>query len=276
MGKTTTLQKKWRPTGTGSFLIYPQAARRKKLHLVGPQKNKRTTKEIILDSVIHELQNCLQSIGMGVDLLQLSHEEQLESHAITGGIERASRLLREMQEYFFPPEAAFSTKNLSEVIEKVVRKAVKESGRANIRFQCSEPLPSMHYDWGIVSRVLDRVLRCACGLVSSEGGETVVSVRINEELSRVSIEIKIEICGASELLVEEEKIFTPCCRVNEYQAGLALVLARQAMQSRKGGELTFKKINSSRAQFTLHLEVLPENVLSGKLERETGYGYIEG
>jgi K+-sensing histidine kinase KdpD len=270
MGKTTTLHKKWHPTGVGSFItVYPVAAKRKKLLLTGAQKNKRETKELILDSVIHELQNCLQSIGMGVDLLQLSQTDQTEYHAINSGIERASKLLREMQEYFFPPDPSLSTRNLSEVIGEAIHKVEKESGRENIYFPCPESLLSLHYDWSIVSRVLDRVLRCACGLLSHEEGEIMVSVSLNEELPPVAVEIKIEICGASSLPIAEEKIFTPCWRANDYQAGLGLVLARQAVQ-RRGGELTFKQINSSRAHFTLRLEVLPENILSKETSQETG------
>lgn len=261
MGKTTTLHKKWRSTEAGSSVtVYPLMAKRKKLHLIGVQKNKRTTKELILDSVIHELQNCLQSISMGMDLLQLSQAEQVESHAINNGIERASRLLRETQEYFFRPESSFSTKNLREAIEEAVQKATKESKKANLRFQCARPLPSMHHDWLTFSRVLDRILRCSRGLVSSEGGEIVASVNINEALSPVAIEITVEINGTSELPVEEEKIFTPCCRVNEYQTGLALVLAREAIRSQKG-ELTFAKINACQARFTIRLAIPSNNYL---------------
>jgi nitrogen-specific signal transduction histidine kinase len=276
MGKPTVLHKKWRPRELGAVIpVDPKSVRRKKLQLIGMQKNNRTVQEVVLDSTIHELQNCLQSIGMGVDLLQLNHEDELEHHAINNGIERASRLLREMQEYFFSPEPALSTKNLREVLEEAVQKAAREWACASIRFQGTEPFPSVSYDWSSVSRILDRILRCACGLMSPEGGETVVSVRLAEETLPAMTEIKVEVCSAHELPVDEGKLFTPCCRVNDYQTGLGLVLARQAVQSRKGA-LIFKKVNASRVQFLVRLALPLEDRLLPKTDREAEYGYIEG
>jgi nitrogen-specific signal transduction histidine kinase len=276
MEKLTTLYHEWQPAEEETSLnIYPAVAKKKPLHLVGTQGGEKATKELILDGVLHELQNCLQSIGMGVDLLQLSQPDELECQSITSGIERASRLLREMQEYFFPPDPYISTKNLGDMLSEAIQKITIESGRENIRLQCPESLPSIHYDWFMLSRVLERVLRCACGLLSSEGGESVVSARVQETQSQAFVEIKVEICGTNELVVEEEKIFTPCWRAHDYRAGLGLVLARQAMQSRNGA-LTFKKINSSRAQFTLHVSVLPESIVSRKTGKEIDNGCVEG
>lgn len=276
MDKLTTLHTSWQPAEEGTPIsIYPTAAKKKTLHLVGTQSGEKGTKELVLDGVLHELQNCLQSIGMGVDLLQLNQPDELECQSITNGIERASRLLREMQEYFFPPDPYISTKNLGDVLAEAIHKITIESGRENIRLQCCESLPSIHYDWFMLSRVLERVLRCACGLLPSEGGENVVSVRIPEAQSQTTVEIKVEICGTNELLVEEEKIFTPCWRAHDYRAGLGLILARQALQS-QNGELTFKKMNTSRAQFILRVSVLPESLVSGKTGKERGHGCVEG
>src|SRR5215831_805970 len=219
MEKTTTWHTEWQPTKEGTPInVYPAAAKRKTLRVMGVQESEQVTKELVVDNVLHELQNCLQSIGMGVDLLQLSQPDELECHNITTGIERASLLLREMQEYFFPPDPYISTKNLGEVLAKAIDKIAIESGRENIRIQCPDSLPSLHYDWFMLSRVFERVLRCACGLLSPEGGENVISVRVPEAQSRTSVEIKVEICGASDLIVEEEKIFTPCWRVHDYRA----------------------------------------------------------
>jgi nitrogen-specific signal transduction histidine kinase len=275
MDKLAALHTGWQPAEEDtSISVYPAVAKKKPLHLVGTQGGEKATKELILDGVLHELQNCLQSIGMGVDLLQLGQPDELECQSITSGIERASRLLREMQEYFFPPDPYISTKNLGDVLAEAIQKIAIESGRENIRLQRPEVLPSIHYDWFMLSRVLERVLRCACGLLSSEGGESVVSARIQEVQSQTFVEMKVEICGTNELVVEEEKIFTPCWRAHDYRAGLGLVLARQAMQSRNG-ELTFKKINASRAQFSVRVSVLPESIVSKKAGKEIEHDCVE-
>jgi predicted nuclease with RNAse H fold len=93
------MYKGWNPAEeVAQVEIYPAVTKRKKLRLIRRQSsrstNEKATKEIILDGVLHELQNCLQSIGMGIDLLQLTQPDGLECRTINLGLERASRLLR--------------------------------------------------------------------------------------------------------------------------------------------------------------------------------------
>src|SRR5262245_1915028 len=86
------MHNEWRPLEENPPVdLASSVTKRKKLRLVGKQANEKFTKEAVLDGVLHELQNCLQSIGMGVDLLQLSQPDALECHTINFGIERASR-----------------------------------------------------------------------------------------------------------------------------------------------------------------------------------------
>ncbi|HXG22532.1 MAG TPA: hypothetical protein VNN62_26105 [Methylomirabilota bacterium] len=269
------MHKEWRPAEEiPVFNVYSPVAKRKKMRLVGRQTQENPTTELVLDGVFHELQNCLQSIGMGVDLLQLSQPDALECRTINLGIERASRLLREVQEFFFPPETYLSIRNLSEVLTEAVREVVGEAEGGNIRLLCTKALPAFQYDWFMFGRVLDRILRCACGLLSAVGGESIVSATIQEGAAGTYVEIKVDICGAGELGIEKDRVFTPFWRVNDYQTGLGLVLARQAVQSWRG-QLTFEKINPCRAQFTLLLEAPPESISSGRGRKEESHGCVE-
>jgi hypothetical protein len=88
------------------------------------------------------------------------------------------------------------------------------------------------------------------------------------------VEITVEIYGAGELEIDETRIFTPFWRVHNYQAGLGLILARQAMLSREG-QLIFTKTSPCRAHFTLRLEVLPEMIASGRVGKEEGHVSVE-
>jgi nitrogen-specific signal transduction histidine kinase len=254
--------------------LAPVITRRKKLRLVGKQTGEQASTEVVLDGALHELQNCLQSIGMGVDLLQLGQPDALECRTISLGIERASRLLREMQEYFFPPEVYLSKKNVGEVVVEVVHGMEEVEKRENIHLRLPEILSPFQYDWLIFSRVLERIIRCACGLLPSSAGEIIISVKEQDNQSRPCVEINVEIHGSKELRVEEKRVFTPFWRVNDYQAGLGLMLARQAMRQRHG-RLTFEKISPCRAQFSLVLEILPESAWLGKGKREASHGCVE-
>lgn len=266
------MHNEWHPTEEKSPIdLASSLAKRKKLRLVGKQQLEKSSKEAVLDGVLHELQNCLQSIGMGVDLLQLSQPDALECQTINLGIERASRLLREMQEYFFPPEIYLSTKNIGEVLVEIVHSVAREARGMEVCLHLPEVPPSFQYDWLVLSRVLERVLRCACGLLSAPGSKIVINAR---EPRQSVITIQVEIHGTKELEIDEKRVFTPFWRVNDYQAGLGLVLARQAIDHRHG-QLTFEKMGPCRTQFTLRLAVPPENVWSGRVRRKAGHGCVE-
>lgn len=248
--------------------------KRKKLRLVGKQPNEKSTQEAVLDGVLHDLQNCLQSIGMGVDLLQLGQPDALECRTINLGIERASRLLREVQEYFFPPEIYLSTKNVGNVLVETVHGFARDTKEINIRLHLPEVLPSFPYDWLVLSRVLERLLRSASGLLSPHGGDIVVSAAEQAKQAQSYMEIQVTMHGSEPLEIEEQRVFTPFWRVNDYQEGLGLVLARQAIEHRYG-RLTFEKTDPHHAQFTLLLAVLPEDAWSERVRKEAGHGCME-
>lgn len=269
------MHKEWRPVEEVTPVdVYPSVAKRKKLRLVGRQTQGKTTKEIVVDGVLHELQNCLQSIGMGVDLLQLSQPEAPECRTINLGIERASRLLREMQEFFFPPEGYLSTRNLKDVLLEIARGVVGDSENAPIRFLVSESFPSFQCDWLALGRVFDRVLRCAYGLLLSTKGEIIISMSFHDGQPSTSMEVRVEIHGENDLGIEEERVFTPFWRVNDYQMGLGLVLARQAI-NRLHGQLTFEKTDACRAHFSVLLNIVPEGISLRRGEKEEGHGCME-
>jgi nitrogen-specific signal transduction histidine kinase len=269
------MHKKWQPAEKLPPVELPSSvAKRKNLHLIKRQTEEKLTKEVVLDGVLHELQNCLQSIGMGVDLLQLSQPEALECQTIMLGIERASRLLREVQEYFFPPELYLSTRSVKDVLTETMHGVVKAGEDEHIQLQHPETPLSFQYDWFTLGRVLERIFRCACGILSPEGGKVIARSGARDGQVRTLVEIKVEIYGARELDIDESKIFTPFWRVNNYQAGLGLVLAQQALHSRHG-QLTFEKISPCSAHFTLLLEVPPDAIVSGRAGKEEGHGCVE-
>ena len=269
------MHKKWQPAEKIPPVELPSlVAKRKKLHLIKRPTEEKLTNEVVLDGVLHELQNCLQSIGMGVDLLQLSQPEAWECQTIMLGIERASRLLREVQEYFFPSELYLSTRNIEEVLFETMRGVVKAREDEHIRLQCPEEPLSFQYDWFTLSRVLERIFRCACGILPPEGDKIIVRCGMRERQVPGLVEIKVEVYAARELDIDESRIFTPFWRVNNYQAGLGLVLAQQALHSRRG-QLTFEKTSPCRAHFTLLLEVLSDTVVSGRARKEEGHVCVE-
>src|SRR5262245_16429665 len=198
----------------------------------------------ILDGAIHELQNCLQSIGMGIDLLELIHADTSDYQTLRVGITRSDRLMRELQEYLFPPEPCNATRSFAGVLFEVVRE-VEQGGETcgkPVRIVCPDELPDLSLDWLYLRKVLERVIRCACGILPGRG-EVVVEAKALKEPRQKGIEVIIQVASAEELDVDEEKIFTPFLRVNGYQLGLSLVLAHR-VTGRYLGQLTFCKTDA--------------------------------
>jgi len=268
------MYKKWQPAEKMLSVLPVSVEKPKKLRLVKRKTEGKLTKEVVIDGVLHELQNCLQSIGMGVDLLQFSQPDALECRTIALGIERASRLLREMQEYFFPPAVYFSTQSLKDVLIEAMQGVTKGEGKACFRLHCPEAHLSFQYDWFVLGRALERILRCAYGLLPQGGGEILVNSGLQLGQNRTVVEIRVEISGAGNLEIDETRIFTPFWRVGHYQAGLGLVLARQALLSREG-RLIFTKTSPCCAHFTLSLEIPSERITSGRVEKEEDHVNVE-
>ena len=257
-----------------SHSLQSSSAKRKKLDVAKQPSKRQPSPEVILDGVFHELRNCLQSIGMGVDLLQLDRPETVESRTIALGVERASRLLREVQEYCFPPEPYLSTRTLKEVLSDTIDVSEQERTEIRMHLHYPEELPPLRLDWLLLSRVFERVFRCARGVLPSEGGQVFVEVKVHPEQPHVVVEIRTEIHGEGELEILTNEIFSPFWSSGNYQAGLGLMLARHAMQSHNG-QLTFEKTSPRQAYFSVLIDVLPETIVSMEVGQEEDHVYVE-
>jgi nitrogen-specific signal transduction histidine kinase len=222
-----------------------------------PLANRKTTAPAsegkILDRAVHELQNYLQSIGMALDLLQLTHPDDVESQTIMQGIERASRLLRELREYFCPPDPYLSTQSLVAVVTDVIQQREEEWRRQQVRVRlvCHDPLPAVRLDWQQARSALERMLAFARALLP-EGGELEVAARLRKIGGQWCVEFKVTSSANTPLAIEAKDVFQPFLRVHTYQTGLSLVLVRQMVQ-RQHGHIAFRKLSPRQGRFTMLL-----------------------
>jgi nitrogen-specific signal transduction histidine kinase len=217
---------------------------------VGVWHEGRTRTAELIEALEHEVQNHLQRISMGVDLLRLGGEGPEGYQEVIEGIERASCLLREVREYFSPPEAQFSLQDPVELLERVVRSLEAELGHRGISFRvfCRGSLPLLWLDGQQVCQALERVLRFACALVQP-GGE----VKVEAQGRQPYVELRIFCSSRIPLGVEEEEVFWPFLRVRGYAVGLSLVLAGRVLH-RYGGRVCFRKEGSKRGRFIILLK----------------------
>jgi nitrogen-specific signal transduction histidine kinase len=213
----------------------------------------------IMRALIHEIQNSLQVINTGVDLLRLDPSASMDSHSAISqttinGIERTNKAIQELREYFFPPKYQFSTENPGIVLDKVVHQMEKELGHQGVQLRMvrHSSLPLLRLDLKQFRSALVRVMEFSRALLP-RGGELQIEAGLREISDKRYVELKVTSSSTTSLEVEEKEVFQPFLCVNKYQVGLGIALARQILRSH-GGKIFFRKENPKRGFFTILLE----------------------
>jgi signal transduction histidine kinase len=207
----------------------------------------------VLDQAFLALQDQLQTISKGLDLLQAAPAFDSEEYErMTQATKRAERVLQELREYASPPELCLSTENLAKIVEDLVQEATREWERPGrqTRVLCHAPLAALRLDWQQVGKVLERIIACAYALLPPEGGEVVVEAGLRKVGVQQYVDLKVRSCGAAPLAVEEGAVFQPFWQVNGYQFGLSLALV-QRLVNRQHGQIFFQKTGPRQSYVTL-------------------------
>src|SRR5439155_20184974 len=160
------------------------------------------------------------------------------------------RLLRELREYFLPPEPWYTIQSLAAVVADVTQQIQQHWQRQGVQPQvvCRDPLPALRLDWQQVGKALERLLTCAYALLPAEGGEVRVEAGLREVEARRYVELQVSSREAIPLAVEEAEVFTPFFRVRCYHLGLSLVLVRRMVDLLQG-LLNCRKLISTQVCF---------------------------
>lgn len=210
-----------------------------------------------LATTFHAIQNCLQTVSMGLDLMQLTDAVgQQDYDPVRRSVDRAGRLLLELREYCCPSGGQRWTAHLTEIIKDIVQKVAREwerPGRAT-RVLCPDPQAVLETDWRQIEKALARTLFCAYAMLPPEGGEVVVEARTRTLSIHQLLDIRVRSHGVAPFSVEEETLFSPFTSLNGHQLGLSLVLA-QLTAGRLGGHLLFHKLSPRQGCFKLWFRV---------------------
>ena len=210
----------------------------------------------VMDGLVHEVQNSLQGISMGVDLVCLEPGERasLEARRVFQKVEQASRLLREAREYFYPASVCLSRGEVDAVVEEVIL-AMESEWRARgirVRREATDPgdtVPTFEFDWRQTRRALERVL-AFCAALMPDGGQLELRSGRQDMNGEKYAALEARISSATVLRVEEGKVFEPFLRVDSYQAGLSMMLVRRLFEAHRG-KISFRKESPQRAAFNL-------------------------
>lgn len=203
----------------------------------------------ILEAALHALQNCLQTVGVGVDLLHLSRPfDPQDYESFQQSVERASLFARELREYCFPPTVKLWTKSLAAAMEEAVHDS--DSRGQTMRVVCHAPLAEPRLDWQQVIKTVQRAVFCAQALLPQDGGEILVESHVRRLSAQQFVDIRVHSHSIAPLVIEEKALFCPFACINNHQLGLRLVLVQQTA-ARLQGQFSFHKASPRHGCFAL-------------------------
>jgi nitrogen-specific signal transduction histidine kinase len=220
----------------------------------GLREKEMSNRVDVIDDLVHELQNNLHGISMGLDLLGFAQPDLPEYRAIFQRIERTSGLLRDVREYFFPPKFRYSEENLAATLVEVAQGVEKEwrQRRLRVTVHYRTQFPLLQFDWGQLCSAFERVLAFACALLGPDE-----ELRIEAGLRQIDeqryIEITIPVPLPPLLAGKDKDVFEHFLRVNNYQAGLSLDLGRQSLR-RQHGDISFHRDSPQHGSFLILLQ----------------------
>ena len=209
----------------------------------------------LIDGFSHEVQNSLQGIGLGLDLLRMTQTDPLECQTVAQAIERASRFLREIREFYQPPEPYVTTEDPRIILAEVAQQVDTAWPNQDVQWHlmCQESLPSLAFEWRYFGLNWERVLTFLYALLP-QGGEIGIQVKLRKIDTQRYIELRVQITSATPFSIDDTQIWKPFVKVNGYPVGLSMVLVRQ-MLSRHNGKISFHKKNASQGILTVLLKV---------------------
>jgi len=226
-----------------------------KVHVSESQQEERLANiGDVIGGLVHEMQNNLQVIYLGLDFLGQGQPLSPESQALLNSVERAEKSIHELREYFLPSNTQLSPGNPGMILETVVKRMEKELAHegVRIRFVRRSSLPLVPLDLSQFRSVVQRVMEFSRALLP-QGGEIEIQARERKIGSQRYVELKIAISSVSPLRVEGKDVFRPFLRVNGYQVGLSIELAQQVLR-RHEGEISFQKETPRQGQFIILLK----------------------
>lgn len=209
----------------------------------------------IIGSIVHGIKNDLQIITWGLDdVMRLTGGKSSECQPLFEGIERISRSIQELREFFSSAEPRLSRASPKTILQELVGEKETSLSRQKIhlRVRCPGAMPLVRLDWNEFRRVLGHVIEFS-RLLLPKGGDLEIKIGMQEPEGKRHIELQICCVSATSLAVEEDDVFRPFLKVNGCQAGLGIALARQIL-GRHNGDISFHKQNPKRGLFTISLQ----------------------
>jgi nitrogen fixation/metabolism regulation signal transduction histidine kinase len=208
----------------------------------------------IIDTMVHGVRNDLQMISSRFDLMAVPRGSIACDDTLADCIQRISRTIVELREFFSPPEPKYSRASPKTILEELVRDTQAKLKRQNIdlRVRCDGAMPLVRLDWSEFRKVLAQIIEFSSFLLP-DGGQLELKIAVQSTNGKHHVELQIICASATAIKVKESDIFRPFLNINGRQTGLGVALTRHIVE-RQDGDISFEKSSANKGLFTLSLK----------------------
>ncbi|GAB4366302.1 MAG: hypothetical protein Kow0042_06110 [Calditrichia bacterium] len=226
--------------------------------------NQLTSISRLSSSIMHDIRNPINSIGLNLEVLEKLLKQADESlflktrevlQAIYRQIDQLSENLNQYLGYSRLADLNTRPINFTTHLNDLVADFRVENTSKLIRIDY-KPIKKTHWingDWPQLRRVFMNLLQNAVESIQSEGH---ISIQFLKRKNRIMV--KVSDSGPGIKVGDRRKIFEPFYSTKPFGTGLGLFIAREIVHAH-GGRLTVSSAPGRGAQFTVSLPVLEDD-----------------
>jgi hypothetical protein len=201
------------------------------------EEPKHEETERVLRMLLHDVQNCLHTVKMEIELSDLGLHRRPETTTHYAA-------------------ASLTIEDLESLLKNIVRRMRQQLQRhkVNLRLVRRGPIPPVEMDKNQVSGALEHVLE-SCSLLVEKGGDIKIESGQIDVRGQPYAELKVTTTSAESFGIDVSESLRSSVRVGENQVGIAIGLAHEILR-RYHGQVTFRQENARETQVIIRMKGL--------------------
>ncbi len=208
-------------------------------------------------AIAHEINNPMQSIRSGLELLarRLPEEDDVSRQYIEILLEeqaRVSGIIRQMLDFYRPPQGQRAPTDVNEVIERVLRLATMDHPETQVETRLARDLPRVYADADQLKQVFLNLVLNAVEAMARKGRLTVTTATAGDW-----VVIRFQDEGPGIPAADRQRIFEPFYTTKPEGLGIGLSVSRSLIEAH-GGKIAVHSREGKGTTFEIRLPAMQE------------------